>query len=150
MSMRSTLLVAAGLILLMAMTLIFFGKDSEDDLLLAPVASMVDEENESIEDAREAFWDQDLAKAERVYRILTNTDDADIDAWGELGNIYYMQARWKEAANAYTEVALRLIDKKDMQQAAFFHYLVSQMDQEQSARINERLQNLKTKQENNS
>ena len=146
MSMRNSLLAAAGFIAVMAVALIYLGDGSEHGMLL----SQESEKSSSIDDARKAFWARDLPKAERLYRILTKDTDADINAWGELGNIYYMQARWKEAAKAYAEVALRLIDKKDLQQAAFFHHLVSQMDQEQSARINQHLRSLNTKQQTKS
>ena len=146
MSMRSTLLTAAGFILAMIVALIYFGNGSEHGMLVSSEGA----EASSITQARKAFWERDLLKAERLYRIITKSDNADMDAWGELGNLYYMQARWKDAARAYAEVALRLIDKKEMQRAQFFHRLVSQMDQEQSARINEHLRNLNSKQESNS
>ncbi len=145
MTMRNTLLVAVGFIALMAVVLIFFGDGEKHGMLLSTDSEI--EHSESINDARQAFWSRDLPKAERIYRTLTSAADANINAWGELGNIYYMQARWKEAANAYTEVALRLIEKNELQQAAFFHRLVSQMDRAQSERINQQLRSLKTKQE---
>jgi len=113
----------------------------KDDQVVASSEQVMSEEM-SLSDARQAYWQQDLVKAERLYRVLTTKDKANINAWGELGNIYYMQARWPEAANAYTEVTLRLIEKKDMQQAAYFHNLVTQMDRGQSERINERLREL--------
>jgi len=140
MAMRNVLLVAAAFIVVMAVVLIFYGDDANHSMGM----SHANETSESIDDARKAYWDRDLPKAERLYRIITKSDGSNIDAWGELGNIYYMQSRWKEAAGAYAEVALRLIDKKEMQQASFLHRLVSQMDPEQSARINQRLQNLNT------
>ena len=145
MSMRNTLLTAAAFIVVMVVALIYFGKGTQHGMLIAEEEAG----SSSISDAREAYWQQDLLKAERLYRILTKSENADIDAWGELGNLYYMQARWKEAANAYAEVALRLIDKKEMQQAAFFHRLVSQMDRDQSARIDEHLRSLNMAQDNN-
>ena len=114
-----------------------------DDQVEAGVEQAVSGEM-SLNEARKAFWAKDLAKAERLYRIMTKEDGANIHAWGELGNIYYMQSRWPEAAKAYTEVALRLIDKNDIQQATYFHGLVNQMDRTQSERINERLRSLNT------
>jgi len=146
MPIRNVLMVAAAFIVVMAMVLIFYGDDSPHGMSV----SHADEQSESIDDARKAYWEQDLLKAERLYRIITKADDASVDAWGELGNIYYLQARWKEAANAYAEVTLRLIDQKEMQQAAFFHRLVHQMDPEQSARINKRLSDLNANSEQNS
>ena len=113
----------------------------KDDQVEAASEQVVGEEM-SLSDARQAFWQRDLVKAERLYRVITSTDETNINAWGELGNIYYMQARWQEAANAYAEVTLRLIEKKDMPQAAYFHGLIKQMDKEQSERIDQRLREL--------
>jgi hypothetical protein len=56
-----------------------------------------------------------------------------------LGNIYYQQARWQDAAAAYTEVALRLVDKGDIPQAMYMQQLVSRLDGKQAQRIHERL-----------
>ena len=113
----------------------------KDDQVEA-VSEQVTSEEMSLSEARQAFWERDLAKSERLYRVITNTDGDNIDAWGELGNIYYMQARWQEAANAYAEVTLRLIEKKDMPQAAYFHGLIRQMDRGQSERVDQRLREL--------
>jgi len=143
MAMRNTLLTAFGLIALMVVTLIYFGDDQDH-------GTMVFQESEkgvSIDEARKAYWQRDLPKAERLYRILISANDANINAWGELGNLYYMQVRWPEAAKAYTEATLHLIDNNNMQQAAFLHRLVSQMDRAQSERINQHLRHLQTKQE---
>ena len=146
MAIRNVLMVAAAFIVVMAMVLIFYGDDPKHSMsVLNP-----HETSESIDDARKAYWERDLPKAERLYRIITKADETNVDAWGELGNIYYLQARWKEAARAYTEVTLRLIYKKQMQQAAFFHRLVSQMDPEQSERINKHLTDLNANSEHNS
>ncbi|MCK4742583.1 MAG: hypothetical protein KAT25_02050 [Sulfuriflexus sp.] len=115
-----------------------FIKDDQVDA----VANKAVSEEMSLSEARQAYWARDMAKSERLYRIITSTDETNINAWGELGNLYYMQARWQEAARAYAEVALGLIEKDDLQQAAYFHSLVNQMDREQSERINQRLRKL--------
>lgn len=143
MSMRNTLLAAAGLIVLMIVALMYFDEDEHGGTLITET----NEETVSIDAARKAFWEHDLPKAERLYRMLTTSKVADINAWGELGNIYYMQGRWKDAAVAYAEVALKLIDEQKMQRAAFFHQLVRQMDVEQSARIDQHLRELNNGQE---
>jgi len=144
MAMRNLLLIAAGFIILMGSALIFFGDEQKNDtgmnqMAAADASSSLDA---SLIGARQAYWAGDIAQAESLYSKIITTNADNINAWGELGNIYYMQAKWKKAANAYAEVTLLLIDKKDMQQAAFFHGLVNQMDREQSERINERLRSL--------
>jgi len=138
MAMRNTLLVATGFIALMAITLIIF----DDDKNHATAMANTDKESVSIEDARHAFWSGDSQKSEELYLKIIKISEDNINAWGELGNIYYMQARWAEAANAYAEVALQLIDKNDAPQAEFFHRLINRMDQSQSERVSERLHKL--------
>jgi Tfp pilus assembly protein PilF len=109
-----------------------------DDQVEAVTEQVVAEEM-SLTEARQAFWARDMAKAERLYRKITKADEANISAWGELGNIYYLQSRWQDAAAAYTEAALRLVDKGDIPQAMYLQQLVSRLDGKQAQRIHERL-----------
>jgi tetratricopeptide (TPR) repeat protein len=62
-------------------------------------------------DARQAYWDGDLAEAERLYQslIIENPDKA--DAYGELGNLYYSQGAWIEAAKMYYQAGLLLTEQ---------------------------------------
>ena len=92
--------------------------------------------------ARQAFWQRDLPKAEALYKQQIETAKPDANSWGELGNIYYLQAKWKQAAAAYTEAALLLLDKGDFPQAMFMRYIVTGLDPAQTQRIDERLEAL--------
>lgn len=92
--------------------------------------------------ARQAFWQRDLPKAEALYKEQIKNSQVNKDSWGELGNIYYFQAKWKQAASAYTEAALILLDKGDYPQAMFLRYIVMGLDPVQTRRIDERLQAL--------
>jgi len=121
----------------------------KDDQVEA-VSEQATSEVATLSEARQAYWARDMAKAERLYRVITNSDAKNINAWGELGNIYYMQSRWPEAAKAYTEVTLQLIENKDMSQVAYFHGIVNQIDRTQSERINERLRSLNSNAQNES
>lgn len=103
------------------------------------VAEQVAVEEMSLAEARQAFWARDMARAERLYRKVTTADEGNINAWGELGNIYYLQSRWQDAAAAYTEVALRLVEMGDIPQAVYLQQLVSRLDGKQALRIHERL-----------
>ena len=93
-------------------------------------------------DARQAFWQRDLPKAEALYKEQIKNAQVDSDSWGELGNIYYFQAKWQLAATAYTEASLILLDKGDYPQAMFLRYIVMGLDPVQGKRIDERLQAL--------
>jgi len=92
--------------------------------------------------ARQAFWQRDLPKAEALYKEQIKISQVDADSWGELGNIYYFQAKWQLAATAYTEASLILLDKGDYPQAMFLRYIVMGLDSVQARRIDERLQAL--------
>ena len=90
--------------------------------------------------ARKAFWERDLPKAEALYKVEIARVKTDADSWGELGNIYYFQAKWQQAASAYTEAAIILLNKGDISQAMFLRYIVFGLDPTQAKRIDERLQ----------
>lgn len=58
--------------------------------------------------ARAAYWAQDPAEAERLYRQAADADPTNSDALGELGNLYYAQGRWEDTAIAYAGTIERL------------------------------------------
>jgi len=90
--------------------------------------------------ARQAFWARDLVTAENSYRQLIESGQGNADTWGELGNVYYMQAKWPQTAEAYTEAALLLVDARAVPQAMHMHAVVMRMDMQQAKRIDEKLQ----------
>ncbi len=63
--------------------------------------------------ARQSFWNGNAHDSEKLYLDLIKVDDSDPDAYGELGNVYYTQGKWKQAGEAYYEAALRLLAIKD-------------------------------------
>jgi tetratricopeptide (TPR) repeat protein len=61
--------------------------------------------------AREAYWLRDFAMAEQQYTKLTQLEPDNPDGYGELGNMYFSRGMWDEAANAYYEAGVRLLDE---------------------------------------
>jgi tetratricopeptide (TPR) repeat protein len=59
--------------------------------------------------AREAYWLRDYDIAESKYKELTRVEPDNPDGFGELGNMYFSQGQWDEAATAYYEAGVRLI-----------------------------------------
>ena len=59
--------------------------------------------------AREAFWLHNYEDAEKNYRALTELEPENPDGYGELGNMYFSQGRWEEAAAAYYDAGIRLV-----------------------------------------
>lgn len=71
----------------------------------------------SLDAARAAFWAQDFTQAEQLYQQLASADPAAADPLGELGNLYYAQGRWNDAADAYAGAVTRLAAVGDMPRA---------------------------------
>jgi hypothetical protein len=67
--------------------------------------------------AREAYWLRDYEDAEKYYRQLTEVDPENPDGYGELGNMYFSQGQWDEAATAYFDAGTRLIRQDLLDQA---------------------------------
>jgi hypothetical protein len=67
--------------------------------------------------ARRAYWLDDHAAAERLYREHLADYPADVDGHGELGNLLLMMGRAVEARTAYLE-AVRLLEKSGRNLAA--------------------------------
>lgn len=89
-------------------------QSSNDD---AAVTAPAVETTASLDDARAAFWAQDFAQAEKLYQQLASADPAAADPLGELGNLYYTQGRWNDAADAYAGAVTRLAAVGDMPRA---------------------------------
>jgi hypothetical protein len=67
----------------------------------------------TIASAREAFARGDVDGAVAIYSDIVKADAKDVDARGELGNVYYMTGRHQQAAEVYFDAANVLIDKKE-------------------------------------
>lgn len=74
----------------------------------SPAAPVAPDREELVQQARRAFWNGDVEKAEATYmRLLTRFPD-DGDAFGELGNLYHSIGNDQQALDAYFEAGLRL------------------------------------------
>ncbi len=78
--------------------------------------------------AREAFWQQDFEAAETFYREAAVADANNADALGELGNIYYAQGRWSDAAEAYAGAVERLLESGEQQRAGYLMTVLDGLD----------------------
>jgi hypothetical protein len=68
--------------------------------------------------AREAYWLHDYDLAEENYREWMKLEPDNPDSYGELGNLYFSQGKWEEAAGAYYEAGVRLVKSGNLQQAS--------------------------------
>ena len=67
--------------------------------------------------AREAYWLREYEVAESKYQALIRLEPDNPDGYGELGNMYFSQGQWDEAASAYYEAGARLVQQGLLDQA---------------------------------
>jgi len=82
----------------------------------------------SLDAARAAFWAQDVPRSEQLYQQLANDDPSAAEPLGELGNLYYMQGRWNEAAEAYAGAVVRLAKSGDIPHARHMLMILDGLD----------------------
>ncbi len=82
----------------------------------APKAASSDDIQARLTEARQAYWNRDLTGAEARYKGLVNDAPDNADIKGELGNLYYTQRRYSEAAEYYHKAGLQLISDGNTQQ----------------------------------
>ena len=78
--------------------------------------------------ARQAYWRQEYALAESLYQDLMEERPRDPNPAGELGNIYFAQGRWQQAAGAYRVAALNLAGLRRFGQAMHMTTIVGGLD----------------------
>lgn len=85
--------------------------------------------------ARQTFWNGDVKASEKLYLDLTSKKDSDPDAYGELGNVYYSQGKWKQAGKAYFEAASRLLELGKHDQVSYLLRVIQGLDSESAAKL---------------
>ena len=86
--------------------------------------------------AREAFWLHNYDDAEKSYRALTELEPQNPDGFGELGNMYFSQGRWEEAAAAYYEAGIRLISEGRLDPARELVSVIRGLNGQQADELN--------------
>ena len=89
--------------------------------------------------ARQSFWNGNTEQAEKFYLDLSKFEDADPDVYGELGNVYYAQGKWKQAGEAYYEAAVRLLDLKHKDQAGYLLRVIQGLDEESANKLRQKM-----------
>jgi hypothetical protein len=93
--------------------------------------------------ARDAFAAGDSAWAIYYYSVYLEQKFTDVDVWGELGNVYYLEGEYAEAAKAYFNVANLLIDRGQTARALELIPVIEEGDAGLSAAIYQRLTTVK-------
>ncbi|MFV1973850.1 MAG: hypothetical protein ACC648_09045 [Thiohalobacterales bacterium] len=87
------------------------------DAAASPGEETTDRPYQLLAAAREAFWLHNYAEAETKYRDLIALEPDNPDGYGELGNMYFSQGNWEQAADAYFSAGKKLIKAGRSQQA---------------------------------
>ena len=76
---------------------------------------------------------------EKLYIELTQLEQDNPDAFGELGNVYYSQGKWNEAGQAYYQAAVRLITEGNHNQVAYLHRVIKGLNAEHAEKLSQKM-----------
>lgn len=85
--------------------------------------------------ARVSYWKGEVDKSEAYYLDLLKSEQSDPDLFGELGNVYYAQGKWKQAGEAYYQAALRLHDLNQINQVNYLLRIIQGLDKESADKL---------------
>lgn len=108
----------------------------------APVrntARALPEPADYLDGAREAFAAGDTAWAIHYYTTYLERKKNDVDVWGELGNVYYLEDDFAKAAKAYFNAANLLIDRGQTAYAMELMPVIEEADPSLAAALYKRL-----------
>lgn len=90
---------------------------------------------ELISQARSAFQSGDSDKSISLYQELAELNPDDPNVYGELGNVFYAQGKWKQAGQAYYEAASRLLQHGQTGQVQYLYRVIQGLDQESADKL---------------
>lgn len=90
-------------------------------------------------EARRAFWNQDIAKAEAAYVKLSTENAAEADLPGELGNLYLSQGRVDDASEQYLEAGRRLLKGSNRGRAGSVVNILSRLDHAKAEQLRQEM-----------
>lgn len=109
----------------------------------APVAGQSVKLSDYLNGAREAFAAGDTPWAIYYYSVYLEQKKSDANVWGELGNVYYFDGDFSEAAKSYFNVANLLIDRGQTARALELIPVIEEGDEALAAAIYQRLTTVK-------
>ena len=89
--------------------------------------------------ARQAYWKNNMDESEKYYRSLAALEPQDPNVYGELGNVYYAQGKWQQAAESYYEAALRLLETGKKDQVNYLHRVIKGLDTDSAEKLAQKL-----------
>lgn len=97
--------------------------------------------SERLTEARKAYWQGDLTRSEALYVALAQEAPENPDVNGELGNIYFAQARFDKAADAYFATGKLLVENGNPQQVGQLIGVLQSIAPQKAATLREMVAN---------
>jgi tetratricopeptide (TPR) repeat protein len=82
----------------------------------------------TLDNARAAFSNGDFQASLQAYKEYIALDSGNIDARGELGNVYYVSGNYQEAAQTYYDLSKILIGQKQLDQVPALLPVIGQVN----------------------
>lgn len=101
-----------------------------DDVTI-PVASAA----QLLVQARSAYWQKDHARAEEIYQQAAKLDSQNPDVYGELGNLYFSQGKWQQAADAFFAAGTRLAKQGEQERVRHLVTVLRGLDSVQADKL---------------
>ncbi len=111
----------------------------EENIVNSDKEATASSQAQLINQARMAFQSGDIEKSISLYQQLGELDPANPNVFGELGNIYYSQGKWKQAGEAYYQAASLLLDQGQVRQVNYLFRVIQGLDQESAKKLEEKL-----------
>lgn len=125
------------------------GMDRSDEVDAAQHSGMVaviDSKNSQeqqyfsiINNARHAFWQGNYKESVTLYEQAILHLPARVDAYGELGNVYYAMGEWDRSGENLYLAALRLIESGEIEAARYLSSVIKGLKPERAKELDKKL-----------
>lgn len=85
--------------------------------------------------ARKSFFQRKYELSEQNYQKVIDSTEDNVDAYGELGNVYFNQGKKEQAASAYFEAAAILVRKGQVNRAQSLMGLLGHLDKSKASEL---------------
>ena len=92
--------------------------------------------------ARKSFYQRKYDLSEQNYQKVIDSTEDNVDAYGELGNVYFNQGKNEQAASAYFEAAAILVRQGQVNRARSLLGLLRHLDKSKASELQELIDSL--------
>jgi len=85
--------------------------------------------------ARKSFYQRKYDLSEQSYQKVIDSTEDNVDAYGELGNVYFNQGKKEQAASAYFEAATILVRNGQVNRAQSLMGLLRHLDKSKASEL---------------